>query len=71
MGLIVKCLSYLLCLVVLAVAIAVGAIIWAYQVVDEGDLYMPNAPGNCAITREQETGIAHIRGDSFDAVAYA
>ena len=38
--------------------------------VDEGNLNMPNAPGTVAIVREQETGIAHIRGDSYKSVAY-
>ena len=44
---------------------------WAYKLVDDGELYLPNAPGFAVITREQDTGIAHIRGDSFKSVAYA
>jgi len=44
--------------------------LWAYRVVEEGALYLPNAPGTVAIVREQETGIAHIRGDSYKSVAY-
>ena len=44
---------------------------WAYKVVDEGTLYLEKAPGTAAIVRETDTGIAHIRGDSYLSVVYA
>ena len=65
-----KCCGSLVCLML---AIAVAGVIflwWAYQVIEEGALYLPNAPGTVAIVREKETGIAHIRGDSYKSVAY-
>ena len=66
-----KCLGSI-CLVILVICASMGAfLMWAYQVVDDGELNLPNAPGNAVIVREKETGIAHIRGDSFRSVAYA
>ena len=66
-----KCICTLLGLLVVLAAIAGFALFKAYQVIDEGELNMPNAPGVAAIVREEDTGIAHIRGDSYLSVVYA
>ena len=66
-----KCLSWLTCLTVVLAAAGIGFLFFAYQVVDEGLLQLPNAPGNAVIVRESDSGIAHIRGDDYPSVAYA
>lgn len=71
MRLLNKIACSLFCILSVVVA-AAGAFLWfAYQVIDEGEFYLPNAPGNAAILRESDTGIPHIRGDSYLSVIYA
>ena len=55
----------------LAAAASVAFLYWAYQVEDQGTLHLEKVPGTATITREAETGVAHIRGDSWDSVYYA
>lgn len=45
-------------------------LLYVYRTVDYGTIAMPNAPGVCTITREVDTGIAHIRGNSLLATIY-
>ena len=45
--------------------------IWAYQVIEEGELYLPNAHGTSTISREKDTGVAHIKADNWLSVVYA
>ena len=66
-----KCLCTLIGLLALLAALAGIGLYFAYQVIDEGELNLPNAPGVAAIVREKDTGIAHIRGDSYLSVVYA
>ena len=66
-----KCMGWLTCLTIVLVAVAIAGLYYAYQVVDQGTLTLPNAPGNAVIVREADSGIAHIRGDDFLSVAYA
>ena len=41
----------------LVIFASLGAfLMWTYQVVDDGELNLPNAPGNTRIVREKETG---------------
>jgi penicillin amidase len=42
-----------------------------YRPVTSGTVYLENAPGTATITFEDETGIAHIRGDSLLSAVYA
>jgi acyl-homoserine lactone acylase PvdQ len=59
------------CLVVLAAIFAsFVSVLYVYRTVDYGTLAMPNAPGTLTITREDDTGIAHIRGDSLLSTVY-
>ena len=41
-----------------------------YKTKLEGTIYLENAPGLVKITREKETGIAHIHGDNLFATMY-
>jgi len=66
-----KCLG-VTTVVIAALTIALGAFLfYVYRVVDSGTLFLEKAPGTAAITREGDTGIAHIRGDSYLSVVYA
>ena len=71
MGMLLKCLGGMICTVTVILAAAVGVAYYLYQVVDEGDLYLEHAKGTSVILREADTGIAHIRGENFQSVAYA
>lgn len=71
MGKCKQCVCGLICWLGVLTVLAGGLLWWAYQVVDEAELYLPNAPGTAAIVREKDTGIAHIRGDNMESVAYA
>jgi acyl-homoserine lactone acylase PvdQ len=42
-----------------------------YRPVNSGTLYLQNAPGVVTISFEEETGIAHIHGDSLASAVYA
>ena len=43
---------------------------WAYQIKLEGTLYLDQAWGVSTITREPDTLIAHIRGESKNSAIY-
>ena len=66
-----KCLCHSLFWLVAIAAGFAAFLFWAYDVKSDGTLYLDNAPGNAAITRELDTGIAHIRGDTWNAAVYA
>ena len=36
-----------------------------YDVVEFGELHLPNAPGKVTISREKDTKIFHIKGDDW------
>ena len=41
-----------------------------YDVVEFGELHLPNAPGKVSISREKGTKIFHIKGDDWPSIAY-
>ena len=43
---------------------------WLYVVRDSGELILANAPGEVKITREADSQILHIKGDSWESIAY-
>ena len=57
MRIIVKCLLISLATFAVLSALLGLGIYLAYQVIDEGTLELPNAPGVAAIVRETDTGI--------------
>ena len=65
------CCCHLLCWLSVIAAAGVALLFWAYGVQSEGELTLPNAPGKAVIVREQDSGIAHIRGDDWNSVVYA
>jgi len=60
-GLIFVSLAFLLTLLTLG---------YLYRTTLDGEIALPNAPGRVTITREEDSEIAHIKGDSFIAVGY-
>jgi len=68
---IAKCCGALLCCIAVTLSVAAFAAYYLYQVKDEGELYLEHAPGTSVILREADSGIAHIRGETFQSVAYA
>lgn len=58
---------------VLVATVAFGTLILkqVYRTQMEGVVELPNAPGLATITREEETQIAHIEGESLNAAFYA
>ena len=71
MAKLVKCICHLFFwLAVLAAALS-AFLFWAYQVRNEGTLYLPRATGTSSITREDDTGIVHIRGGTYNDAVYA
>ena len=62
------CLLGLICILLTA---GYALLTYLYQVVDSGELLLPNAHGSSAIVRETETGIAHIRGATWESAVYA
>ena len=42
-----------------------------YEVFVKGEMVLKNAPGHVTVTREGDTQIPHIRGDSEESIAYA
>ena len=57
-------------LVLTAMSLFVAAY-WLYEVFDQGELVLDNAPGVASIVREKDTMIMTIRGDSEESIAYA
>ncbi len=64
-------LAKILVLVAASFIILFHSLKYLYQPVVRGTIYLENAPGVATITNEDETGIAHIRGDSLYATMYA
>ena len=66
-----KCLGALFCATLIALIGISCFLLWAYQVIEEGELLLPNAPGTATISREKDTGVAHIKADNWLSVVYA
>jgi hypothetical protein len=59
------------CILLISFALIVGVtVLYLYKTTASGILILRNVPGVCTITREDDTGIAHIRGDSLQASLY-
>ena len=71
MGLIGTCLKFTLALLVVLGAGGYFGIYWVYQVFEEGELVLPNAPGKVSIIREKDTKIMTVRAESEVGGAYA
>ena len=65
-----KCIGGCVFSILVICGLATAFLLWAYQVVDDGNIYLPNAPGTAAIVRERDSGVAHIRGDTWESVVY-
>ena len=63
--------SHVLCWLVVLLGAFAGFLFWAYSVKSEGTLYLPRAHGTATITREEDTGIAHIYGETYNDAIYA
>jgi len=60
-----------LCLTSLAsLFVAICAAWYLYSERTEGTIYLKNAPGVVSISRESDSGIAHIEGENLLAVLY-
>ena len=46
-------------------------VFYLYEVKDEGEFVLDNAWGVATITREADTDIPHIRGETLNSVIYA
>lgn len=42
-----------------------------YHVIDEGELYQPEAEGDVSIVRQSDAGISRMRGESYLSVVHA
>jgi acyl-homoserine lactone acylase PvdQ len=60
-ALVFVCLAFMLGLLTLS---------YLYRTTLDGEITLPKAPGVVKITREKDSEIAHIRGESFKAVGY-
>jgi len=65
-----SCIKFLCCWTAVFATLATLSLLYLYRTKEEGTIYMKSAPGPVSITRESETGIAHIRSDSIEAVMY-
>ena len=66
-----KCFRYsLICTLCLFLATTLG-LFWLYQLKASGEVFLENTRGTAVITREPDSQIAHIRGDTIESVAYA
>jgi acyl-homoserine lactone acylase PvdQ len=62
----------LLCLTITTTLFVVVLAAWSlYKERTEGTIYLRNAPGAVSITRETDSGIAHIHGENLLSVLYA
>ena len=52
------------------IAFTLFAMMLLYQVKTEGTLELKNAWGEVTITREKDTQIPHIKGDTYNSVMY-
>jgi len=62
---------YLCKTVILVLLVSTVTLWYLYQQTNSGTIYLPNAPGTASITREEETGIAHIKAVTEEAALYA
>ena len=53
-----------------ASVIAVYAAWKLYPIIDSGELYLENAPGEVSILREADTAILHIQANDWPSMAY-
>ena len=68
---IAKCLRYTICTTAIVLAATISFLFFAYRLKSEGEISLENAWGKATIARESDTAIAHITGESMNAVAYA
>ena len=54
----------------LLVGFAIYLAYYVYETIDSGEIFLPLAPSEVKIIREQDTQIIHIRGDSWPSIAY-
>ena len=54
----------------MATATAIYAAWKLYPIIDSGELYLENAPGEVSILREADTAIMHIHADDWPSMAY-
>ena len=47
------------------------SILYMYQPLVSGTIYLRNAPGVASISYEEDTGISHIRGATLESTIYA
>ena len=66
-----KCGAGFVCAFVLVEVAFFAFLKLSFDIIDDGELFLPNAPGIAVIVREQENGIAHVRGDSHQSLVYA
>ena len=65
-----SCLKISLCTLILSVGIALLALTHLYQIKSSGEVFLENAPGKVSISRETDTGIIHVVGETWKSVAY-
>lgn len=59
------------CQVLLVVALATTfTLFYLYKPLEEGTIYLRNAPSKVSITREESTSIAHIEADNSESIMY-
>ena len=46
------------------------SLFYIYEVFESGSLVLEHAPGPVSITREADSQILHIRGDTWQSIAY-
>ena len=54
----------------MASTVAIYAAWKLYPIIDSGELYLENAPGEVSIIREADTAILHIEADDWPSMAY-
>ena len=65
------CLKVAVVSIVALITVTVLTLRYLYEVKTDGTLYLKNAHGEATITREKDTNIPHIRGDSWLSTVYA
>jgi acyl-homoserine lactone acylase PvdQ len=66
-----KVLVKLLLLALVSFGFFISCLWYFYLPIVEGTIFLENAPGIATISSEEETGIAHIKGESLYAAVYA
>ena len=65
-----KCLKIVFFITAITIVLVGLFALYGFQIKTEGTLYLENAWGNSVITREDDTQIIHVRGSTFNSMAY-